>query len=259
MGGIEIRGLTKVFRDSSRALDNVDLDVAPGELMVLVGPSGSGKTTLLRLIAGLDQPTAGSICLGGNNLAGVPPHKRNVALVFQNPALYSHLSVRDNLAFGLSHERRKQRIGAAAEMLGMGHLLDRFPAELSGGEQQRVALGRAIVRQPAALLLDEPLSSLDVPLRRKLRRELKSVQRQIGAPTIYVTHDPADALALGDRIAVIDRGRVQQIGLPEEVCRQPANPFVAEFFEEPSIHKIETLNPEPLAAGETPAPRRARP
>jgi len=254
MSGIEIRGLTKVFRESSRALDAVDLDVAHGELMVLVGPSGSGKTTLLRLIAGLDQPTAGTIRLGGNNLAGVPPHKRNVALVFQNLALYSHLTVRHNLAFGLNHvatscqlveKKGKSGIAEVAKMLGIDHLLDRFPAELSGGEQQRVALGRAMVRQPAALLLDEPLSSLDTPLRRSLRREVKRIQRQLGVPTIYVTHDQADALALGDKIAVIDRGRMQQIGSPEEVCHRPANRFVAEFFEEPETQKIEIRNPEP--------------
>jgi len=251
MGGIEIRGLTKVYRDSSRALDAVDLDVAPGELLVLVGPSGSGKTTLLRLIAGLDQPTAGTIRLGGNNLAGVPPHKRNVALVFQNLALYSHLRVRDNLAFGLQLERSNKngadgRVRETAELLGIGHLLNRYPAEISGGEQQRVALGRAIVRQPAALLLDEPLSSLDSPLRRSLRREVNRVQRQLGVPTIYVTHDQTDALALGDKIAVIDRGRMQQIGSPEEVCRQPANRFVAEFFEEPETYQIEIRKPDPI-------------
>src|SRR6267142_6281649 len=143
MAGIEIRGLTKVFRAESRALDGVDLDVADGELLVLVGPSGSGKTTLLRLVAGLDQPTVGSVRLGGKDLAGVPPHKRNVALVFQNLALYSHLSVADNLAFGLNHERGNERVVETATLLGIDHLLSRFPAELSGGEQQRVALGRA--------------------------------------------------------------------------------------------------------------------
>jgi ABC-type sugar transport system ATPase subunit len=211
-------------------LEGVDLDVADGELLVLVGPSGSGKTTLLRLVAGLDQPTAGSVRLGGKDLAGVPPHKRNVALVFQNLALYGHLTVADNLAFGLNHERRSGRIGEAAEMLGIDHLLDRMPAELSGGEQQRVALGRAIVRQPAALLLDEPLSSLDAPVRRSLRRELRRLQRQLGVPTIYVTHDQAEALALGDRIAVLDRGRLQQVGSPDEIYNQPANVRVAKFF-----------------------------
>ena len=229
--GVEIRGLARQFPDGTRALEAVDLDVAGGELVVLVGPSGSGKTTLLRLIAGLDQPTAGTIRLGGNNLAGVPPHRRNVALVFQNLALYSHLTVADNLAFGLNHEgRSKSDSGWAAKLLGIDRLLNRYPAELSGGEQQRVALGRAIVRRPAALLLDEPLSSLDGPTRRGLRRELIQLQRQLGLPTIYVTHDQAEAMALGDRIAVLDRGRLQQVGSPDEVYHRPANRFVAEFF-----------------------------
>jgi len=250
MAGIEIRGLTRRFRDGTRALEGVDLDVADGELLVLVGPSGSGKTTLLRLVAGLDQPTAGSVRLGGKDLAGVPPHQRNVALVFQNLALYGHLNVRDNLALGLEHERIQERgartselgadgrIGEVAKTLGIEHLLDRLPAELSGGEQQRVALGRAIVRRPAALLLDEPLSSLDAPVRRGLRRELKALQRQLGVPTIYVTHDQAEALLLGDRIAVIDRGRLQQVGSPDEIYHHPANAFVTEFFDLQEIHTI---------------------
>jgi ABC-type sugar transport system ATPase subunit len=248
MTGIEIHGLTRQFPDGTRALNSVDLDVAHGELLVLVGPSGSGKTTLLRLIAGLDRPTAGSIRLGEKDLAGVPPHRRNVALVFQNLALYSHLKVRDNLAFGLSPERRNngslKRVEQTAELLGIGHLLDRFPSELSGGEQQRVALGRAIVRQPAALLLDEPLSSLDAPLRRSLRRELKRVQRQLGVPTVYVTHDPLEALTLADRIAVIDRGCLQQVGSPHEVCQSPTNGFVAEFFDMQDVRNVCELKAE---------------
>jgi multiple sugar transport system ATP-binding protein len=250
MAGIEIRGLSKTFPASLRALDAVDLDVAGGELLVVVGPSGSGKTTLLRLIAGLDSPTAGGIRIGGKDLTGVPPHRRNVALVFQNLALYQHLRVRENLAFGLNHERsdesRKRKAESdnqahvirTAEMLNIGHLLDRYPAELSGGEQQRVALGRAIVRQPAALLLDEPLSGLDAPVRRGLRQELKRLTRELGMPTIYVTHDQAEALLLGDRIAVLDKGRIQQIGLPEEVYHRPTNRFVAEFFDLQEMHII---------------------
>jgi len=239
MAGIEIRGLSKFFRDGSRALEGVDLDVGDGELLVLVGPSGSGKTTLLRLIAGLDQPTAGTIRLSGSDLAGVPPQRRNAALVFQNLALYGHLSVADNLAFGQENKAESgtrkgaggnDRVGQVAELLGIEHLLERYPAELSGGEQQRVALGRAIGRQPAALLLDEPLSSLDGPARRILRREVKRVQRQLGMPTIYVTHDQAEALALGDRIAVLDRGQLQQVASPHEVYHRPASRFVANFF-----------------------------
>ena len=233
MKGIEIRGLTRRFRDGGRALEGVDLEVAEGELLVLVGPSGSGKTTLLRLVAGLDQPTAGSIWLNGRNLAGVPPHQRNVAMVFQNFALYSHLTVAQNLAFG-QQRQGANGVGEAARLLGIEHLLSRYPAELSGGEQQRVALGRAMARQPAALLLDEPLASLDVPVRRRLRGEVKRFQRQLGVPTIHVTHDPAEALAVGDRIAVIEEGRLQQVGSPQEVQGHPANPFVAELFEQVS-------------------------
>jgi multiple sugar transport system ATP-binding protein len=238
MAGIEIRGLARRFPDGTRALDAVDLDVAAGELLVLVGPSGSGKTTLLRLVAGLDQPTTGTIRLGGNDLAGVPPHRRNVALVFQNLALYSHLTVADNLAFGLATSNSGEQVTQTAKRLGIDHLLARYPAELSGGEQQRVALGRAIVRQPAALLLDEPLSSLDGPARRSLRRELKQVQRLLGVPTIYVTHDQAEALLLGDRIAVIERGQLQQVGPPERIYQHPANAFVTEFFDLQEIHAI---------------------
>ena len=238
MAGIEIRGLSRQFRDGTRALEGVDLEVAAGELLVLIGPSGSGKTTLLRLVAGLDQPTAGSIRLGGNDLAGVPPHQRNVALVFQNLALYSHLTVADNLAFGLRTQNSGEQVTSAAKLLGIEHLMQRYPAELSGGEQQRVALGRAIVRQPAALLLDEPLSSLDGPARRNLRRELKVLQRKLGVPTIYVTHDQVEALLLGDRIAVIDKGRMQQIGPPEEIYQHPTNAFVAEFFDLEESHTL---------------------
>jgi ABC-type sugar transport system ATPase subunit len=260
MAGIQIRGLSKVFAAGERALDGVDLDVAGGELLVVVGPSGSGKTTLLRLIAGLDTPSAGSITIDGNDLAGVPPHRRNVALVFQNLALYPHLRVRDNLAFGLnplglkqqgggesekrqSQKRQSQseppaRIASVSDMLGISRLLDRYPAELSGGEQQRVALGRAMVRRPAALLLDEPLSSLDAPVRRELRQELRRVQRELAVPTIYVTHDPVEALVMADRIAVLETGRIQQIGLPEEVYQRPANRFVADFFD---LQEIKTI------------------
>jgi ABC-type sugar transport system ATPase subunit len=227
MAGIEIRGLSKIFRGDTRALDALDLDVTDGEFLVIVGPSGSGKTTLLRLIAGLDEPTAGTIAVAGKNLTGVPPHKRNAAMVFQSLALYSHLSVRGNLEFG---QKGNQQVTETATMLGISHLLNRYPADLSGGEQQRVALGRAIVGRPAALLLDEPLSSLDAPLRRNLRRELKKLQRELSMSTIYVTHDQAEALALGDRIAVLDQGRLQQIGTPHEIYNRPANRFVAEFF-----------------------------
>jgi multiple sugar transport system ATP-binding protein len=223
MAGIEIRNLSKHFRGGAKALDGVDLDVANGELLVVLGPSGSGKTTLLRLIAGLELPTAGSIRFGDRDMTGVPPHRRNVALVFQDLALYSHLRVRDNLAFGLAPERRREdnkrqaqdRVLEVAQMLGIEPLLGRYPAELSGGEQQRVALGRAIARRPAVFLLDEPLSSLDTKRRQSLRQEFKSLQRRLGVPTIYVTHDEDDALALADRVAILEDGRLRQVGNPQ--------------------------------------------
>jgi ABC-type sugar transport system ATPase subunit len=185
----------------------VDLEVAPGELVVLVGLSGSGKTTLLRLVAGLDQPTSGTVRLDGKDLAGVPPHQRNVAMVFQDFALYSHLTVADNVRFGCRSEATIQEV---VQVIGISHLLNRYPAELSGGEQQRVALARAMARRPAALLMDEPLASLDAPVRRRLRKEVKEFQRRLGVPTIYVTHDHAEALALADRIEVLEQGRLAE-------------------------------------------------
>jgi ABC-type sugar transport system ATPase subunit len=237
---IEIRGLAKTFGATVPVLAGIDLDVADGELLVLVGPSGSGKTTMLRLISGLDQPTGGKICLAGRDLAGVPPHKRNVALVFQDLALYGHLSVAENLAFGAPPgEPGLKGIREAAAMLGIDHLLKRYPAELSGGEQQRVALGRAIVRKPAALLLDEPLSSLDAPVRRGLRRELKRIQRELGVPTIYVTHSSEEAMALADRIAVLAHGRLVQVGTPDAIYSRPATAFVGNFFGSQGMNVLE--------------------
>lgn len=250
MAGVELRGVSKVFRDRTRALDDLDLDVVDGELLVLVGPSGSGKTTTLRLIAGLDQPTAGTIRAGGQSLCGIPARKRDVAMVFQHLGLYGHWSVRRNLAFGLELRERggwlgaigrrllggeraraiDGKVAAAVRLLGIESLLDRPVGELSGGERQRVALGRAIARQPAIWLLDEPLASLDAPTRLTLRRELKQLQRSLGTTTIYVTHDQAEALALADRIGVLHHGQLQQIGTPAEIYQRPRNQFVAGFF-----------------------------
>jgi ABC-type sugar transport system ATPase subunit len=252
MAGIVIQGLSKVYGEGARALESLDLEVGAGELLVVVGPSGSGKTTLLRLVAGLDRPTAGSIRLADRDLADVPPQRRDVALVFQSLALYGHLTVDQNLAFALNantmggwfrrsaaSDEAKARISQTAKLLRIEHLLGRRPAELSGGEQQRVALGRAIVREPKALLLDEPLSSLDLPTRRGLRRELKDLQRRLNVPTIYVTHDQAEGLALGDRIAVLDRGRLIQVGTPKEIYERPKTRFVAEFFGPQGMNWIE--------------------
>jgi ABC-type sugar transport system ATPase subunit len=272
MPAIELRHLSKVFRGRAKALDGVSLDVADGELLVVLGQSGSGKTTLLRLIAGLEQPTHGTIRFGEREMTGVPPHQRNVAMVFQDLALYSHLPVQDNLGFGLVSQHQpetdrravKQRVLEVASMLGIDHLLGRYPAELSGGEQQRVALGRAIVRRPTVLLLDEPLSSLDTKRRRALRQEIKNVHRHFGGPTIYVTHDEADALALADRVAVLDGGRLVQAGLPQQVLGEPgASPAVGSFnglvpSAQPLARTPYSLLPSPYSLLPTPQPSAAR-
>ena len=229
MASIEIRRLTKHFRGRAKALDGVDLEIADGELVVVLGPSGSGKTTLLRLIAGLEQPTEGTVRFGDRDVTNLPPHRRNVAMVFQDLALYSHLRVRDNLAFGLAQEHQdtsdrhgvSARVVEVAQMLGIEHLLDRYPAELSGGEQQRVALGRAIARHPAVLLLDEPLAGLDSRRRRSLRQEIKGLQRRLGVPTVFVTHDEADARALADRVVLLENGRLEKVGLPQDILVDP--------------------------------------
>lgn len=228
-----------------RAVDGIDLEVRSGELLVLMGPSGSGKTTLLRLIAGLEEPTTGSVHIEGRDQRGIAARDRNIAMVFQGLSLYGHLTARENLAFGLrmrsagsllsrwlgkkteSERDVDQAVRSVAELLGITALLEKRPGELSGGEQQRVAIGRALVRQPRVFLLDEPLASLDGPTRFALRREIKQLQRRLGVTTVYVTHDQGEALALGDRIAVLHQGRVQQVGSPEQVYRQPASRLVA--------------------------------
>ena len=253
MSGIVIRGLTKTYGKSTKAIERLDLEVRAGELLAVVGPSGSGKTTLLRLVAGLEQPTEGEILLAGRSLAGVPPRGRDVALVFQSLALYEHWTVRQNLAFAArQHTNCGEQIEEVSRLLRIEHLLERRPAELSGGEQQRVALGRAIVRRPQALLLDEPLSSLDLPLRRALRGEVRAVQRRLGVPTIYVTHDQAEALAVGDRIAVLNEGRLAQVGTPDEIYHRPETRFVAEFFGPQGMNLIEgEMKDEGLSLGPT--------
>jgi ABC-type sugar transport system ATPase subunit len=225
------------------AVSAVDLVVGDGELLAIVGPSGSGKSTLLRLIAGLETATSGTLWVGGRRVDDVPPRDRDVAMVFQNPALYPQLTVFDNLAFGLRARgapRRevRQRVAAVAVQLGLRELLGRLPATLSGGQRQRVALGRAIARRPAAYLFDEPFSSLDAPLRASLRSELLDLHRSLGATMIHVTHDQAEALALGQRVAVMDRGRLVQVGSPREVYEHPSCRFVAEFIGDPPMNVI---------------------
>jgi ABC-type sugar transport system ATPase subunit len=209
-----LEGVSKVYRGGVQAVRDLHLRVADGELLVLVGPSGCGKTTTLRLIAGLERPTAGTIRLGGRVVNDVPPGDRGVAMVFQDYALYPHLSVRGNLVFRprlrrVPRDQRQRRAREAADLLGVGHLLDRMPATLSGGERQRVAVGRAITAEPQCLLLDEPFSNLDAPLREQLREVVADVHRRLALTTVYVTHDRRDAEALGDRVAVMAGGRLQ--------------------------------------------------
>jgi multiple sugar transport system ATP-binding protein len=235
MAEVSLQSVTKRYRGGIVAVRDLDLRVADGELLVLVGPSGCGKTTTLRLVAGLERPTAGTIRIGGASMNGRPPRDRDVAMVFQDYALYPHMTVRRNLAFALTlrkvgKDEIAKRVAAAADLLRLGDLLDRKPGDLSGGEQQRAALGRAIAREPGCLLLDEPLSNLDAALRIELRGELRSLHERLRRTTIHVTHDRDEALALGDRVAVMRAGAVEQIGTPDEVRAAPANAFVATFL-----------------------------
>jgi len=217
------------------AVRELSLAVEPGEFLALVGPSGCGKTTTLRLIAGLEEPDDGTLYLDEKEITRLPPRDRPVAMVFQNHALYPHMTARENLASGLvwrkvAPDEIMRRVGEMAELLGLSELLERRPEALSGGERQRVALGRALVRRPAVLLLDEPLAGLDAPLRLQLRRELVRLHRELRTAMIYVTHDQPEALALGSRVGVMNAGRLEQIGPPAELREQPATPFVAEFL-----------------------------
>lgn len=243
MAELRLEGLRKQF-GKTLAVEIPALTIRAGEFFTFVGPSGCGKSTTLNLIAGLEEPTTGTLTLGSRRLNELPPHQRDVAFVFQSYALYPHKSVRENLAFplelaGTSRDERERRVGAAAELLELTPLLDNFPRQLSGGEKQRVALGRAIVRQPRLFLFDEPLSNLDAPLRAQMRKELKRLHQQLGTTFIYVTHDQEEALSLSDRIAVMKAGRVQQCGTPAEIYDQPANTFVASFFGTPAINYLE--------------------
>jgi spermidine/putrescine transport system ATP-binding protein len=234
--GIDLVGLTKRFgHGHPAAVDNIDLSVASGEFFSLLGPSGCGKTTTLRLIAGFEEPTSGSILLDGVDVAAVPPHKRNVNTVFQSYALFPFMSVFDNVAFGLRHAHvgkaeQKTRVGEALALVDMTAFSGRRPSQLSGGQQQRIALARALVLNPAVLLLDEPLGALDAKLRRSLKVELKALQERVGITFIYVTHDQEEALTMSDRLAVMHAGRIAQIGTPQEVYESPADAYVADFL-----------------------------
>ena len=243
MARVEFRSVTKRFGDDTTAVDALDLEVADGELMVLVGPSGCGKSTALRMVAGLEQPTSGTIAIGDRDVAGLSPAARDIAMVFQSYALYPHMTVRKNLAFPLRRRRMPRadvarRVADVAEMLELTELLNRKPAQLSGGQRQRVAMGRALIREPVAFLLDEPLSNLDAKLRAELRAELKRLHARLETTMIFVTHDQVEAMTLGDRIAVMDRGRLQQVGTPEDIYRTPRNIFVARFVGSPAMNLL---------------------
>ena len=240
--GVVLRGVEKRYGDVV-ALQPMDLEVRPGELMVLVGPSGCGKSTLLRLIAGLEAPTSGEVWIGGRRVDDVEPGTRDVAMVFQSYALYPHMTVAGNLGFGLRvrgtpRAELERRVAETAGALGLGDLLERKPGQLSGGQRQRVALGRAMVRDPGVFLFDEPLSNLDAELRLRTRDEIAALHRRLGTTMIFVTHDQVEALSLGQRVAVMDRGRLQQVGTPDEVYRRPQNLFVAGFVGSPPINRI---------------------
>jgi multiple sugar transport system ATP-binding protein len=241
MAEVSLSGVTKVFPGGTTAVDDVTLTVTDGEFMVLVGPSGCGKSTLLRIVAGLEDATSGSVSIGGRVVDDLPPKQRDIAMVFQNYALYPHMTVADNLSFSLRIARQpKERIaGQVAEtsrVLGLDEYLGRKPAALSGGQRQRVAMGRAIVRQPQVFLMDEPLSNLDAKLRVAMRGELTRLHQRYGVTTLYVTHDQIEAMTLGNRIAVLDQGRLQQVGPPDELYAAPRNIFVAGFIGSPAMN-----------------------
>jgi len=243
MPRLKIIATDKVFSEK-KVLDNISLETADGELVVVLGPSGCGKSTLLRLIAGLEDPDEGEIWIGKRRVDTLPPQKRNVALVFQNYALYPHMTVEQNLAFPLkvAGEKRtviRDRVLATAILIGLADRLRSRPAELSGGQRQRVALGRAIIRQPDLFLLDEPLSNLDAELRTRMRRELVELQRKLGTTTVYVTHDQTEALTMADRLVVIEDGKIRQVGTVEEIYNEPADLFVASFVGTPRINLID--------------------
>ncbi len=240
MSQVEIRGLVKQF-GANVVIPSLDLSIPPGQLTVLLGPSGCGKSTLLRLIAGLETPDEGSIWIGGVDATAQEPRDRNIAMVFQNYALYPHLSVRENLAFPLEVAKVDKaeigrRVGATADLLAITPLLDRLPRTLSGGERQRTAVGRAIIRDPRLFLFDEPLSNLDFQLRNQMRGELRALQQRLGKTAIYVTHDQTEAMTMADLLVVLNKGVIMQIGSPTEIYERPANRFVAGFIGSPPMN-----------------------
>ena len=244
MASVNVRRLSKVYDGGVQALHHLDLDVRDGELLVLLGPSGSGKTTVLRCIAGLEEPTTGEIVIGERVVTPLSPAERDVAMVFQTPALYPHLTVRENIAFpleirGVAQSQAARRVTEAAQRLSIQPVLDRLPEQLSEGERQRAALARAIVRGPQAFLFDEPLSRLDAKLRIELRAELLALHRALGATMIYVTHDQIEAMTMGQRIGVLYEGRLRQVGTPEEIYQKPADVHVARFVGTPGMNVLQ--------------------
>jgi multiple sugar transport system ATP-binding protein len=244
MADIQLDAISKVYPDGTEAVSSVSLDIGDGEFMVFVGPSGCGKTTALRMVAGLEEITRGTIRIGQRVVNDMPPKDRDVAMVFQNYALYPHMTVYDNMGFGLKLQKvPKQeidrRVRQAAQILGLGELLNKKPRNLSGGQRQRVAMGRAIVREPQAFLMDEPLSNLDAKLRVQMRAEISKIQRDLGVTTIYVTHDQTEAMTMGDRVAVMKKGLLQQVESPQVLYDHPVNLFVAGFIGSPAMNMVE--------------------
>jgi multiple sugar transport system ATP-binding protein len=254
MTEIVFEGVRKVYSDGTEAVRGLDLEIADKEFMVLVGPSGCGKTTALRMVAGLEEISDGTIRIGDRVVNGVPPKERDIAMVFQSYALYPHMTVFDNMAFGLKLKKTPkpeiaERVNEAARILGLEELLKRKPAALSGGQRQRVAMGRAIVRHPQAFLMDEPLSNLDAKLRVQMRSEIARIQADLGVTTIYVTHDQVEAMTMGDRVAVMRKGELQQVDTPQQLYERPVNLFVAGFIGSPAMNLLEAtleLEPDPV-------------
>src|SRR5438132_4240086 len=244
MGRIRLEGVSKVFPGDVTAVDDVNLTVDEGEFLVLVGPSGCGKSTLLRMIAGLEDATEGTISIDGRDVTDLPPRSRDIAMVFQSYALYPHMSVRENLGYGLKvrktpKKEAAERVVRAAKLLGLQEMLDRKPGALSGGQRQRVAMGRAIVREPKAFLMDEPLSNLDAKLRVSMRASLASLHSRLRTTTIYVTHDQTEAMTLGHRVAVMRSGRIVQVDAPQRLYDSPRDLFVAGFIGSPAMNLVE--------------------
>jgi multiple sugar transport system ATP-binding protein len=244
VAAIELEQLTKVYSDGTRAVRELDLDVGDGEFVVFVGPSGCGKTTALRMIAGLEDITSGTVRVGGEVVNDLPPKARDIAMIFQNYALYPHMNAYDNMAFGLKmrgldRAEIRRRVESAAEILGLADVLAKRPRHLSGGQRQRVAMGRAIVREPAAFLMDEPLSNLDAKMRVQVRAEIARIQRDLKVTTVYVTHDQSEAMTLGDRVCVMRGGLLQQVDRPQVLYDRPANLFVAGFIGSPAMNLVE--------------------